>query len=1075
MATITDQSNSPILDSAGQQITDGAAVAGSLTALEGADVFAGTAVKSAAGSLVAVEASDTFTAVGPGMLSQGTLAATEPNVADGFAVTGLAAGPRSGLMVVFEAAANDAFAGTGLLGKLPAGTLSAIETSDTFQAAGMAATRVGSLVAQEQADVFLGAGFVVTRTGSLAATEQGDDTLDCTGRAFASELGTSQNTRSHVLLDRPVVIEAGKNYLFMVKHDRVQRATGSITSVVPTNNIVTLSGFSDSQPVKRLSHNGRDYAIVDMGFNWVQLDTVNFIVVGDPYTAYDTDVVEERAVLYTSGGEKTELELNGPLVQVPDVNSQWMFGESSKIKKVFRIKSIGTSMADGTRELTAIQYDPLVYDYGRFGSQFSPGGLVIDLSKAPIGQVRNLDIYEQTFISGGALRTEVVVAWTTPQTGRYAGADVYFSINGSPPQKSVINNRHSATFAAQRGQTVTARVVAFDIFGNRVAYTGAPEKSYYVVGELTGIDVGQVSAPDVVWNGRDCRLSWRYNSLTHSYEFGAEPLNVGADAGSLDPHFKDYEIRTWHPDKADPVRVEYTTQSTYVYTYEKNFNDGLSRRLTFEIRMRDIFNNLGTPVRIVAENLAPRLRSLQVSANFEAAQVFVEHTGDTDFAGTVIWVSETPEEIAGDIYAPTMAQYQRYNGVDKVAYVTGLMPVHQYYLRAVAYDVFGFTELVPSSVIPFKTTYMNVEAIAEGVLSESLLIPALQDRINLIDGPVEMVGSVANLIAESESRIIGPDGAMAQTITQIEARVDDAEAKIIEESTSRATADSALAQQVTQLSSTIGDNTASVEEMVSTVDGLKVQYTVKIDNNGYIAGFGLASTPVNGVPTSEFVVRADRFAIIIPAGPGQNASYAQPFTVGLVNGLPRVIITKALIGDATINNAMIVDAAINGAKIAQAAITTAKILDASITNAKIANAAVGTLSIAGEAVTVPTGVMASNPVQIGIGASWVPILSTPWIDSAGGKIILNVSVNYATPAADNGSGTVIAYPMSFLLQRNDGAVLFNGQLSAQDKQFIFNYVDAPGGSAYYVLYAAAMFDGVGTVGHRTMTGIGAKR
>lgn len=829
------------------------------------------------------------------------------------------------------------------------GSLAGVEAGrDTFAGILQTDVRVGFMVALEQGadsatitgalrvlallaasetgvDTLAASGQASSRSGSMSAAESlGADLLDASGWVYMPELG-SINTRSHVLLDRPVLIEAGKNYLFMVKHDRLQRATGTIAGVV-ANNIITVTGYTTGLPVKRLSHNGRDYQVVDSGNNWLQLDTVAFIFTGGSYTLFDTDVIEERSVLYASAGEKTELELNGPLAQAPEPNSQWMFGESSKIKKVFRIKTISTALSDGSREISAIQYDPQIYSYSRFGAQFSPGGVVIDLSKAPIGQVRNLDLYEQTFIAGGALRTEVIVAWQTPQTGRYAGADVYLSVNGSPATKHVINNRHSATFPAARGQTITAKVAAFDIFGNRVAYAGAPEKSYRIIGELTGIDVGQVSAPDVVWNGRDCRLSWRYNSQTHSYEFGSEPLNVGADAGALDPHFKDYEVRVWQPDRVDPVRIEYTTQSNYTYTYEKNFNDGLSRRLTFEIRMRDIFNNLGKPVRLVAENLAPRLQSLHISANFEAAQVFIEPTADTDFSGVMVWVAETPEEIAGDIYSSGMTQHVRYNGVDKIAYVTGLMPNRQYYLRAVAYDVFGFTELVPSNVFPFKTTFMNVEAIAEGVLSESLLIPALQERINLIDGPVEMEGSVANLVAESETRIVGPNGAMAQTVSQIEARVQEAEAKIIEESTARATQDSAIATQITQLSSTIGDNNASVEQMISTVDGLKVQYTVKIDNNGYIAGFGLASTPVNGVPTSEFVVRADRFAIIIPSGPGQNASYAQPFTVGNVNGIARVIISSALIGDATINTAKIVDAAI----------TNAKILDGQITNAKIA-------------------------------------------------------------------------------------------------------------------------------------------
>ena len=48
---------------------------------------------------------------------------------------------------------------------------------------------------------------------------------------------------------------------------------------------------------------------------------------------------------------------------------------------------------------------------------------------------------------------------------------------------------------------------------------------------------------------------------------------------------------------------------------------------------------------------------------------------------------------------------------------------------------------------------------------------------------------------------------------------------------------------------------------------LYAQYSVKIDQNGFVAGFGLSSETVNGVPYSRFLVRADQFAIAAPATP----------------------------------------------------------------------------------------------------------------------------------------------------------------------------------------------------------------
>lgn len=54
------------------------------------------------------------------------------------------------------------------------------------------------------------------------------------------------------------------------------------------------------------------------------------------------------------------------------------------------------------------------------------------------------------------------------------------------------------------------------------------------------------------------------------------------------------------------------------------------------------------------------------------------------------------------------------------------------------------------------------------------------------------------------------------------------------------------------------------------------QYTVKIDTNGYVAGFGLASeSNIAGGSTSSFVIRADKFAMVMPG----YGNYV-PFAVG---------------------------------------------------------------------------------------------------------------------------------------------------------------------------------------------------
>lgn len=66
------------------------------------------------------------------------------------------------------------------------------------------------------------------------------------------------------------------------------------------------------------------------------------------------------------------------------------------------------------------------------------------------------------------------------------------------------------------------------------------------------------------------------------------------------------------------------------------------------------------------------------------------------------------------------------------------------------------------------------------------------------------------------------------------------------------------------LTGEIQTHSTSIQTLTTTTDGLKAQHTLKIDNNGFLSGFGLASDVANGTPFSAFEFLADRFAIVNP-------------------------------------------------------------------------------------------------------------------------------------------------------------------------------------------------------------------
>ena len=226
----------------------------------------------------------------------------------------------------------------------------------------------------------------------------------------------------------------------------------------------------------------------------------------------------------------------------------------------------------------------------------------------------------------------------------------------------------------------------------------------------------------------------------------------------------------------------------------------------------------------------------------------------------------------------------------------------------------------------------------------------------------------ANLQTEQSARV-SADSALSSRVDTVVATANtdraNTAAAIQTEQTARADADGALSTRVDTVQTTVDGHTTSIRQQVSSINGLSAQYTVKIDSNGYVSGFGLASDS-SGTPSSSFIVRSDNFAIGSPSGPG--VTPIVPFTVQTtpttINGeyvpvgvymdgayMKNGTITNAKLGNAVITTAKIADLAVNNAKIANLAVNNAKIADLAVSNSKIADLAVDTAKIADLAVT----------------------------------------------------------------------------------------------------------------------------
>lgn len=86
--------------------------------------------------------------------------------------------------------------------------------------------------------------------------------------------------------------------------------------------------------------------------------------------------------------------------------------------------------------------------------------------------------------------------------------------------------------------------------------------------------------------------------------------------------------------------------------------------------------------------------------------------------------------------------------------------------------------------------------------------------------------------------------------------------QVVQKALAQATGDiKSLGERFTTVESKANGNTAAVQAHAQSINGLEAQYTVKVDVNGKVAGYGLATTPKNGTPESKFIVNADRFGV----------------------------------------------------------------------------------------------------------------------------------------------------------------------------------------------------------------------
>jgi hypothetical protein len=178
----------------------------------------------------------------------------------------------------------------------------------------------------------------------------------------------------------------------------------------------------------------------------------------------------------------------------------------------------------------------------------------------------------------------------------------------------------------------------------------------------------------------------------------------------------------------------------------------------------------------------------------------------------------------------------------------------------------------------------------------------------LTDKYEQVINDAAVRVATGSGIITTPSANIADQIvadvvesglyTELSTRIADLDALgevVAQDAVYRTNTDGTI-QTLTSRITTLEENGGTSVETQASIDALKAQYTVKIDVDGYVAGYGLAAyTNNDGTHTSSFVIRADTFTIVAPG-----VTPVVPFTAGVVGGVSTVGINGQLIVDGTI-------------------------------------------------------------------------------------------------------------------------------------------------------------------------------
>ncbi len=396
--------------------------------------------------------------------------------------------------------------------------------------------------------------------------------------------------------------------------------------------------------------------------------------------AFPDGTMGSSAVSSVSGNK---IVLPAALAQTPVSGAIFILSETTLVPEQWRVVTISES-APNEVQIGATTYNSTKYPFIEDGLPLAVPQ-ISTIQTAPATPINLAFSISRYFTDAGPSAIRGTLSWTASAssyivTMQKVGGGI-LSTNAS--QTSIdfdnIDLGHIYTFGVTAVSAVGVQSQPATLVVTPVATDIAVQPS---LPNVTGLELvnGGTSG---IFTGQDAKFDWRANSVSNSYNIGSEPY--GASSGALDGTFKDYKV-VIEDTSGNILRTEFVTDASYIYTYEKNFEDGNgvpNRAFQILVWERGTLNQFSAiPAILSVSNPAP---PTPLGAYANGGPTFVSLGAIapdlSDLAGMMIWMSTTSG------FTPSTSN-QIYAGKANTFVATSLTQNQTYYFRLAFFDTF---------------------------------------------------------------------------------------------------------------------------------------------------------------------------------------------------------------------------------------------------------------------------------------------------------------------------------------------------------------------------------------------------